>query len=205
MKGEEVGFIILPHAAFCLFCSVCRWWVENQQHNPWYGTGDVFCALHPWYGTCDVRCCDVLCHHHVCVLAMILYLWWVFLPHTPQVIVCFITRAHVVQLADTWLSYLSKYFAISCCIIRAHVLRLAAHDRASLVHVYFLPHVQVVSLAPSWRWAGCEPYSFSPVVSMVEFIMSLCEMDSSVELQNHPLYNHMNVEARTLPKKGGGM
>ena len=53
--------------------------MENQQHNPWYGTGDVFCALHPWYGTCDVRCCDVLHRHHECVLMSV---WeahdWVF-------------------------------------------------------------------------------------------------------------------------------
>ena len=74
-----------------LVCSACRWWMKNQRHNPWYGTGDVFCAY--IHGMGHVMCAAVVFSIiRVCV-GRVLSLWWVFLLRTPPG-VCMRRRVH---------------------------------------------------------------------------------------------------------------
>ena len=74
-----------------LVCSACRWWMENQQHKLWHGTGDVFRAY--IHGMGHVMCAAVVFSITTMCAGRVLYLWWVFLPHTPPD-VCMRKKAH---------------------------------------------------------------------------------------------------------------
>ena len=109
---------------------------------------------------------------------------------------------------------LSTHIVIACYITRAHVVRFATHDRAAWVHACLLPHARGVSLAPSKVERVVNPI-VSPLLRTGLSLFNLYWENDPSGLLLPPIggwvslpplsFIHMNVAARTLPNKGGGM